>query len=126
MPGWYTQQARLVYKAGQLGRGCHSRVYHALCCCVYLPTCDATEGLPNDPPPSPPPPPPPGPELTVEEWIVWMEEQKRQGMSEAQVAEYQRRKRLWAQREAEREEKRQREEEDQIRRTKERMDSEYK
>ena len=63
--------------------------------------------------------------MTVEEWIVWMEEKKTQGMTTGQQMEYEKRKRAWLEREKEREEKRRREEEEQIRKTRERMARDY-
>ncbi|CAI7990205.1 Reticulocyte-binding protein 2 homolog a [Geodia barretti] len=64
-------------------------------------------------------------DMTVEEWIVWMEEKKTQGMTTGQQMEYEKRKRVWLEREKEREEKRRREEEEQIRKTRERMARDY-
>ena len=63
--------------------------------------------------------------MTVEEWIVWMEEKKRQGMTTEQQIEYEKRKKLWLEKEKEREEKRKREEEEKIRKTRERMARDY-
>ena len=60
-------------------------------------------------------------ELTVEEWIGWMEEKKKQGMTPEQQAEYERRKKAYLEKEKEREEKRKREIEEQKNRTREMM-----
>ena len=65
-------------------------------------------------------------ELTVEEWIAWMEEKKKQGMTPEQQAEYERRKRAHLEREKEREIQRQREIEEKIRKTREMMLAEQK
>lgn len=64
-------------------------------------------------------------EMTVEEWIGWMEEKKKAGMTPEQQAEYQRRKEAWLAREKAREQKRKREEEERLRKSRERMEQEY-
>ena len=63
--------------------------------------------------------------MTVEEWIQWMEEKKKKGLTNEQQIEYERRKRAWQEREREKEEKKRREEEEQIRKTRERMERDY-
>ena len=55
-----------------------------------------------------------------------MEEKKKQGMTPAQQAEYERRKAAWIKRDKEREEKRKREEQEKIERTRQRMAQEQK
>ena len=65
-------------------------------------------------------------EMSVEEWIEWMEEKKKKGMTPEQQAEYERRKKIWIEREKERAEKRKREEQEKIERTKELMAQEEK
>ena len=65
-------------------------------------------------------------EMTVEEWIQWMEEKKKQGMTPEQQVEYERRKKLWLEKEREREEKRKKEEMEKIQRTREKMEVEYR
>ena len=64
--------------------------------------------------------------MTVEEWIQWMEEKKKKGMTTEQQIEYERRKLAWMEREKEREEKRKKEEMEQIRRTRARMEEDYR
>ena len=64
-------------------------------------------------------------DMTVEEWIVWMEEKKRQGMTTEQQIEYEKRKKVWSEREKEREEQRRGEEEEKMRKTRERMARDY-
>ena len=65
------------------------------------------------------------PEMTVEEWIGWMEDKKRQGMTTEQQMEYEKRKKLWVEREKEREERRKMEEEEKIKKTREKMARDY-
>ncbi len=65
-------------------------------------------------------------EMTIEEWIEWMEEKKKAGMSPAQLAELERRKANWAVRQKQREEKRKREEEEQIAKTRKKMEVELR
>ena len=65
-------------------------------------------------------------EMSVEEWIEWMEEKKKKGMTPAQQEEYERRKKIWIEKEKERAEKRKREEQEKIERTKELMAQEEK
>ena len=60
-------------------------------------------------------------ELTVEEWISWMEEKKKQGMTPEQQAEYERRKNAYLEKEREREVKRKKELEEKIKRTRDMM-----
>ena len=66
------------------------------------------------------------PEMTVEEWISWMEEKKKQGMSSEQQLEYERRKRVWMVQEKEKVEKRKKEKDDKIRKNRERMEEDYR
>ena len=66
------------------------------------------------------------PEMTVEEWISWMEEKKKQGMSSEQQLEYEHRKRAWMEREKERVEKRRKEDDEKIRKNRERMEEDYR
>ncbi|XP_064387118.1 zinc finger CCCH domain-containing protein 13-like isoform X3 [Halichondria panicea] len=65
-------------------------------------------------------------EMTIEEWIEWMEEKKKAGMSPEQVAELERRKANWLEQQKQREEKRKREEEEQLAKTRKKMESELK
>ena len=64
--------------------------------------------------------------MTIEEWIEWMEEKKKAGMSPEQVAELERRKANWLEQQKQREEKRKREEEEQLAKTRKKMESELK
>ena len=64
-------------------------------------------------------------EMTVEEWIAWMEDKKKQGMTSEQQIEYEKRKRAWLEREKERGEKKRRVEAEQIRKTRDRMAKDY-
>lgn len=70
--------------------------------------------------------PSPPAEMTVEEWIEWMEKKKEQGMTEAQLQEYKRRKELWLKKHQEEEAERKRQEEEQKRKTREKMEAEYR
>lgn len=65
-------------------------------------------------------------EMTIEEWIEWMEEKKREGMTTGQLEELDRRRAAWLAREKQREEKRQREEEEQIAKTRMKMEMELR
>ena len=55
-----------------------------------------------------------------------MEKKKEQGMTEAQLEEYKRRKELWLKKHLEEEAERKRQEEEQKRKTREKMEAEYK
>ena len=63
-------------------------------------------------------------ELTVEEWIAWMEEKKKKGMTQAQQEEYERRKAAYQVKRREREEKARREEEEKKQKTLEKIQNE--
>ncbi len=65
-------------------------------------------------------------EMTIEEWIEWMEEKKKTGMSPEQLAELERRKTNWLEEQKLREDKRKREEEAQLAKTRKKMESELK
>ncbi len=63
-------------------------------------------------------------EMTIEEWIEWMEEKKKAGMTPAQLAELEKRKANWLQRQKEKEEKRKRIEDEQLAKTRKKMEDE--
>jgi len=65
-------------------------------------------------------------ELTIEEWIEWMEEKKKAGMTPEQASELQRRKMAWAENQKKKEEKRKQEEEKQIEKTRQKMAAELR
>ena len=65
-------------------------------------------------------------ELTVEEWIQYLEEKKKQGMTPAQLEEYERRKKARIEKDKERAERLRQEEEEKRKKTREKIDREMR
>ena len=65
-------------------------------------------------------------EVTIEEWITMMEQNKLKEMTPEELEKYEARKKAWLERRRQKEELRRAEEEEKQRIARERMDSEYR